>query len=1100
MTQPEFLTNEDGQTVADGISWLLNNLRQSLSGQLNLSISTAYLNPGGFTLVADPLEHMDAVRLLFGADPDASTSKIRQLSDQFNDLDSERISGALEGQTRTMEEDRNILGFNFEADESAKRLINWLRSGKVQVRRYESGFLHGKAWIVSNPTSSVIAGSSNFTRAGLSTNKELNLGQYQPGVVNQVQKWFDRIWDDSKEFDLASLFASRYDEHSPYLIYIRMLWERYGTELEQIEKTPSGGINLTSFQEDGVARARQILAKYRGVLIADGVGLGKSFTAGALIREAIIERRQRVLLVAPAALRDGPWRAFQNHYNDFRFECISFEQLRDDITRISDGGDPQHMRSRLDEYALVVVDEAHGYRNPDADRSASLRQLLQGTPPKNLVLLTATPVNNSIWDLYYILGYFLKNDSVFAGDGIRSLRNHFKSVASKDPDDLTPKELFDVLDSVAVRRTRHFVKSYYAGDTIEVNGEKQTIRFPQPTVLRSDYDLDSVLPGFFDQLELALDASIRDDVTFRIPDNMIGTALSLARYLPSSYRNNPDPQAKEFQISGLLLSGLLKRFESSSHAFANTCRRMADAHEQFAVGLDQGLVLRGDSLSEWTNSETDDVDEFLDAETAAEKATLYDVQALSKAVKADKKLLEDWAATAETVSPNIDPKLARLVDNLAEIAARAKAEAASDQEERNKRKTLIFSYYADTAIWINDHLQDVVRSDSRLAAFRDRITIVSGDTSGRESAIFGFAPESTESPTGNDRYDILVSTDVLAEGVNLQQAQNIINYDLPWNPMRLVQRHGRIDRIGSPHTRVFLRCFFPDVQLDRLLLLENRLKNKLATAAAGVGLENEVLPGTATVDVNFTQTREEIEKLRQQNPELFESSGELQGATSGEEYRQDLRAGIKNSRAADQMKDLAWGSGSGKSANGGIPGYVFCVRIGNREEPMFRFVSYENEDEPEVIADTLSCLAHAQATESTERVLDQAAYARAYDAWTLAKQDVFERWQFLTHPANIQPIVPRAMRDAIEILREYQPENLKQPELDRLLSSLEGDYGIRIQRRLRSEMESVESKQDKANQIAKVVRELGLEPSAPPKPLQPITQDDVHLICWMAIS
>ncbi len=1100
MTQPEFLTNDDGQTVADGISWLLNNLRQSLSGQLNLSISTAYLNPGGFLLVADPLEQMDEVRLLFGADPDVSTSQIRQLSDQFNDLETERINVALEGQTKTMEEHRNLLGFSFEADESAKRMVDWLKSGKVKVRRFENGFLHGKAWIVSNPTSSVIAGSSNFTRAGLSTNKELNLGQYQPGVVNQVQKWFDRLWDDSKEFDLASLFASRYEEHSPHLIYLRMLWERYRTELEQNEITPSGSINLTSFQEDGVARARQILAKHRGVLIADGVGLGKSFTAGALIREAIIERRQRVLLVAPAALRDGPWRAFQNRFNDFNFECISFEQLRDDINRINDGDDTKHIRNRLEDYSLVVVDEAHGYRNPDADRSASLRQLLQGTPPKNLVLLTATPVNNSIWDLYYILGYFLKNDSVFAGDGIRSLRNHFKSVASKDPEDLTPKELFDVLDSVAVRRTRHFVKRYYAGDTIEVNGEKQTIRFPQPTVLRTDYDLDSVLPGFFDELELALDASIRDDITFRIPDNMIGTALSLARYLPSSYRNNPDPQAKEFQISGLLLSGLLKRFESSSHAFATTCRRMAVAHDEFAKGLDRGLVLRGDSLSEWINSETDDVDEYLDAENAAEKTVLYDVPALLKAVNADKTLLEKWAAAAETVTPNIDPKLAQLIENLAEISARAKSEAATDQEERNKRKTLIFSYYADTAKWIHEHLVKVIESDPRLASFKDRIAFVSGDASGRENAVFGFAPESTESPTGTDRYDILVSTDVLSEGVNLQQAQNIINYDLPWNPMRLVQRHGRIDRIGSPHTRVFLRCFFPDAQLDRLLLLENRLKSKLATAAAGVGLENEVLPGTATVDVNFTQTREEIDKLRQENPELFESSGESQGATSGEEYRQDLRAGLSSLNTASQMKDLAWGSGSGKSANGGIPGYVFCVRIGNRDEPMFRFVSYENKDEPEVIADTLSCLAHAQATDATERVLDQPVYAEAYDAWALAKQDVYERWQFLTHPANIQPIVPRVMRDAIEILRERPPENLTQRELDRLFSSLEADYGIRIQRRLRSEMESVESKQDKANKIAKVVMELGLEPSAPPKPLQPITEDDVHLICWMAIS
>src|SRR5207248_2216531 len=152
----------------------------------------------------------------------------------------------------------------------------------------------------------------------------------------------------------------------------------------------------------------------------------------------------------------------------------------------------------------------------------------------------------------------------------------------------------------------------------------------------------------------------------------------------------------------------------------------------------------------------------------------------------------------------------------------------------------------------------------------------------RRKAMYGFAPETTEAPPSEaeDLFDVLVTTDVLSEGVNLQQAQNIINYDLPWNPMRLVQRHGRIDRIGSPHKDVFIRCFFPDRRLDALLDLETRIRRKLAQAAASVGVEQEVIPGAAMSDLVFSETREEIERLRREDPTIFENAGEDPAAHS----------------------------------------------------------------------------------------------------------------------------------------------------------------------------------------------------------------------------
>ena len=188
----------------------------------------------------------------------------------------------------------------------------------------------------------------------------------------------------------------------------------------------------------------------------------------------------------------------------------------------------RHLDNDYDEYAMVVIDEAHGFRNPDADRSNALRMILQGTPAKKLVLLTATPINNSIWDLYYELSFFLKNDATFASTEIKSIRGHFKEASAKDPDELSPKDLFDILDQVAVRRTRNFIKKHYTGDTINIDGLEQTIQFPQPIVQRTDYDLKKILPDFFNELKEALDSSIRDSRTFRIPDKKIGTVLSLS--------------------------------------------------------------------------------------------------------------------------------------------------------------------------------------------------------------------------------------------------------------------------------------------------------------------------------------------------------------------------------------------------------------------------------------------------------------------------------------------------------------------------------------------------------------------------------------------
>ena len=1106
--KPELAVNRDGRTVAEALTGFISHAATGFVGGASVDIATAYFNVGGYSLLADALDHATGVRLLLGAEPQPPENRRRALRSepaQASRAMRARMRNALRDQEQNLCFERDQLGFTQEADAAARRLVAWLGAGDVEVRRLEGRFLHGKAFVIGDRSHGVVAGSSNFTYAGLATNLELNLGNYAPHVVSQVQEWFDELWDEAATYDLAALFKARFEPHSPQLVYLRMLWERYADELQaEAEAEGAPQIHLTAFQSDGLWRARRILDERAGVLIADEVGLGKTFLAGELIREAALDRRQRVLVITPATLRDGPWRAFQFEHN-LPMELVSYEELMAD-TRLN----PEHAATtklratNINDYAMVVIDEAHNLRNPATQRAHALRQLLSGSPPKQLVMLTATPVNNSLWDLYHLLGYFLRNDAAFADAGIRSLRDHFAKAVTLNPDDLTPEHLFDVLDAVAVRRTRSFVKRFYPNDTVRIGDTETHIVFPTPRVRKVTYDLDAVLPGFFDRFAAALD-----------PDAQAhdADALTLARYVPSRYRTDREVDAYEMQLAGLLRSGLLKRFESSPYAFAETCARMAASHNAFLSLLDQGRVGTGDVLADWMAADTDDMDDkqrdaFLDHLVGpTHDAAEFDVEHLRDDVASDRDLLRAFETEARSVNRAGDPNLAALVEELADIAADAEAEGIGAEDIRDRRKVLIFSYYTDTVEWIVEHLEDVSRTDERLVAYRGRIeSIAGGSGSGdKETVLWGFAPRTTDAPEGldDDRYDIIVTTDVLAEGVNLQQARHIINYDLPWNPMRLVQRHGRIDRIGSRHAEVFLRCVFPDSRLDDLLGLEERLHHKIAQAAASVGV-GEILPNQgAQADINFTETREEIERIRHEDASLFERGGTAKGALSGEEFRQELRQALEDTGLAEQIASLPWGSGSGMAADadGGRSGYVFCARIGDHAAPVFRFVSRDRSAAPGVMDETLACLHLARPPDSfeTPRVLGDTDARGVFDAWEIAQADIVEKWNFMSDKANLEPRIPPRLARAADVVREHPPAGMTQDEVDRAVDTIQAPYPERTIRTFQAALASSEDPAEQAELVVRVIRDLGLRPFVPPEPLPEITPGDVYCVTWLAL-
>lgn len=1082
--KPEFVDNRELRLV-DALRSHLDWLRETYGKPVELSVATGYFNPQGFGMLADRLRHLGKIRLLLGAEPlPPPAIPLRMPGEPRGErLHAKLVREELRKNEEGLARDRNLVPFNPDDDRVLEELLEFLRSGKVEVRRFEKGFLHGKAFIFASDEG-VISGSSNFTAAGLTSNLELNLGRYDPTPVKKVREWFDRLWSEAVPYDLAAVYAARFEAYDPYLVFLRALWERYGAELED-EAQGAARIRLTTFQTDGIFRAKRICQRYNGVLIADGVGLGKTFIAGELLRQAIEERRQRALLIAPAALRDGTWHQFWHHHlRPLHVEIRSYEELANDSRLGGSGG--RILEDTPNDYALIVVDEAQSFRNPLTRRAQALRKLLEGHPPKTLVLLSATPVNNSLWDLYYLLTYFLKQDAALSELGLRSLREKFADAVKQDPDDLSPDALFDVLDATTVRRTRHFVRRYYPNDRVrDSRGREVPIQFPTPHVQAINYSLDDQLPGFFEDFKRALAPEEGDPL------------LTLARYAPSRYRSGAGSEPREAALIGLLRSALLKRFESSGRAFAATAEKMARAHDAFLEGLDRGVILTAEAIEEWEQTDNDEALDDLIRTSGSLGAEGYEVDRLRTDVKRDRDLLRGFAKRAAAVKAENDPKLACLIEALVEIEKQARTEGLDEQDIRNKRKVVIFSYFADTVEWITEYLKNALESDRRLAPYRGRMVSVVGDESRdgvtRERAVFGFAPESSEAPPGadEDRYDILITTDVLAEGVNLQQARNIINYDLPWNPMRLVQRHGRIDRIGSPHRDVYVRCFFPDKRLNEMLDLESRIRAKLAQAAAAIGVEHEVIPGAATGDQVFAETREEIEKLRNEDASILENAGEDPSAHSGEEYRQELRKGIER-YGEKAITGLPWGAGSG-FINGRASGHFFCAKVGDRV--FLRFVPSDGES---IVKDTLGCLKLIACKEDTARYVPDAAREAAYAAWKRARRDIFEEWKFATDPANLQPRVRAGMRAAADHIRQYPPPGFTQEQIDQLIECIEAPWGVRVERQIRECLDGATAIEASVA-IAAKVKELGLEPFKPAPPLPPIDEDEIRLVCWLAV-
>jgi len=1179
---PSFIDNQNGQTMAKTITKALKNEREQGNKTEELQIATAYFNPQGLNLIAKEVKHLSSVKLLLGAEPSSEVLRKERLPGDPQNFFELQVEENIRSLDHALRNERNTLPFNRNTDIAIRNLLEFLSSEKIEVRLYTQRFLHAKAFLFLGKYDQLLAGSSNLTSAGMQGNLELNLGLDDPELLEKLKQWYLELWENSQPYDLSEIYKEIFENYSPYEIYLSVLWQLYGEELLD-ETDEEGDIKLSRFQQHGVRRALRILDKYHGVMIADGVGLGKTYT-GLAIMQTFVERKERVLVICPAALCNM-WEGVLSDSQLFS-EVISYNKFRDDLQF---GGLHDYLKRNIEEYALVVIDEAHNYRSEDTDNSKALRELLRQR--KKLVLLTATPVNNGIMDLRVLLSYFLKQDAALSDEGITSLMERFKTADSMEPGKLNPDILYPIIDSTTVKRPRNFVKEFYSDDTLMGNdGVPFTIVFPKPIPKKVTYELSELNPNFFDELKeilmpeagepkltlarykadsylkgkkrlirirglrnntkiiTSMELTLSDQASFlfqSIDDNPLGLVLEDAfkglRVLEidkkicgdleigdliKSINGKKTRQLKEIKTvlssalslnqenaaSGLLRSNLLKRFESSIHSFSLTLGRLVNSYKFFITAIENGKVPLREYFQEFSIND-DDIDLLLANENVMEDISSYDIERFKSDLQNDLQILISIQKEID-VDESKSSKLIELNALLKSIIQKADEDSFDEQDARQKRKVMIFSYFEETTDWIRGYLEKAIASDPELAPYKNRLAVVSGKTQeweglAKEEVINRFTPISMEANEGTeDKYDLMICTDVLAEGLNLQQCRNIINYDLPWNPMRLVQRHGRIDRLKSPHPEVYMYSFFPDNRLDDLLQLEQRIRNKIAIASASIGVEVTPIVDGAHSEITFSDTMDEINRIYQEDSSIFEQGGTDQATQTGEIYRAELRRALNQYSIQVDELPRRIGSGLRKSFNQAQEsGFFFCAEIKYKDEnivksrTLLRFVPENCEDSEDIIGELASCLRMIECSKEEEALPINSKLEGAYDSWDLAKESIFEWWQQRTDPANLQPTIPKINRQVSDFLTDNPPQNIDQDKFNKILSSVEAPWRVRDCRLLREVWKrEFSSNAEKAIALSQEIIKIGVEPYIAPKPLVSIENTDIDLICWMYIE
>ena len=836
-------------------------------------VATGYFEIGALLAIDGQWQKLDKLRILMGDEVSMRTKNA--LIDGVR-----RVEGLLDDSIENEKLKNDFL-------RGVPAIVDAMRRRQIECRIYAKEKFHAKAYITHAKQavvgSSALVGSSNFTLPGIMNNVELNVQLRRE--VEILQEWYERHWEEAEDVtaEILRVIERHTRDYRPFDVYSLALHELFARhQVTASEWEQSSGLfqKLDEYQREGYRSLVDIASVYRGALLCDGVGLGKTFIGMMVIQRLIEHERKRVALFVPKAVRPVWDRELKRYLPDIAGRDFSSLAVfnHTDLSRV---GEYQERIDRVAEVAdAYVIDEAHHFRNPGIKgtgekKPSRYRRMFEIAADKQIFMLTATPVNNRLIDLQHMIELFSRQEAGYfrgAPLGIHSLPGHFRTMENDlkrrtgQKEDDTPNggaetneaEAEQVLindnlfRALVVQRSRAYVRK-----SQEQHGSVAPI-FPvreEPQV--ASYSIIKSYGPLLEMVEKAFDKK--------------KPLFALAIYYPLAYYQGPDEKIaaweenRQKQVVGLIRTGFLKRFESSVRAFELSCNALllkllafvtkhadTDAekhrltswrkrHEDLIAHVQQRLLeLSGDT------SDADEDEDILSEEMVADVEDLsrdeYKVEEIINESYDDLETLTDFLNEIKRFDPSHDDKLRALIDIL------------RNDPVASKHKVLVFSEYMATARYLKVELEraGVDNVDEIDSANADRLAVIE-----RFAPYYNDSSSAKIAKAGRSETRVLISTDVLSEGLNLQDATRLINYDLHWNPVRLMQRIGRVDRRMDPEIEARLMAdhpeqqvlrghvvywnFLPPHELDRLLQLYATVSRKTLRISRSFGIEGKKL-------------------------------------------------------------------------------------------------------------------------------------------------------------------------------------------------------------------------------------------------------------------
>ena len=903
-----------------------------------LDIASGYFYVSGFDLVKEDLANIQSIRIVMGNETNPETAK------QLEEGHKEKIESELIRDLNSIaDEDKNRIS-------ALEKLHDFIREGKIEIKEK----FHAKAYIFERKDDSIsdvaVVGSSNFTKMGLSGNTELNSIHQNHAELNELREWYKLIWKEAEPYkdELLQII----ENSGPYIRNI-LGDKEFITPIELLKflifeflyhDVSTFRNILAEFQTIGVENAKQKINTFNGCIISDSVGLGKTFIGAGLL-EFYQKQGEKILLIVPASVKENWLRELNRKdmkgrkffdinisSNNLKIMTIT-EMSRIDLTTKQGENTLQDLKEK---YNVVLIDEAHRFRNHgyfdpqkkeySGNKNYANLHYIKGLD-KKYILLSATPLNNSILDIRNIIDIFttkvtLKNNNLEFSDfdnydqtlrKIKKLeKENRESNLSKISElkiklDQYTKGVISILEEIMILRTRSDINERYPDLTIQ--GKK--ITFQMAEIKPEKYNFPSTYLPIYENISDFL-------VNLKVPH------IALINETTGGI------------LAGLYRILLFKRLESSVYSFVRSLERLKSKEEDFLKeikkeGWDKVREKRKKDVKYQEESIEND-GELLDYieqegqlnggndkinESEVIEMINYDLESIQK-------FMDEFIPAIRIGKDEFafdDPKISKLKEII---------------RENKTNKILIFTQYVDTLKYLYHHIKDI---------YNLNVDCVSGDKeigSGldRTKKIQLFAPKANQYELSMEKeIDILLSTDALSEGVNLQDANWVINYDLPWNPMKIVQRIGRVDRIGSEQ-RTHVRNIFPDEELNALLDLLDKLQTRIKTISEIVGKENYIL--SEEEDINPRIIGEKIKNLRETDTiKTYEEVGK-------NPILKSLRTTDDRSKQVLELKSLINEYGFGEDDFKDYDKFVYTIMKDDHRKGifiMFRIVDKKKKDE-----------------------------------------------------------------------------------------------------------------------------------------------------------